>query len=217
MSLRLYLLGGESRASPFCRKRKKQRQKEAFISQKILSNMAAAMTDEYLSTAYPWCFVISSSTAQDKYHYVGACKILCNEQGEKSLVGMYSPVSHQWLNKNMQADFSLTFWMSRILNMVQENDFSARNTPLLRQWCTALQRAYSPFWESFALTPAWRFKTRSQALLREGSQQDYCIRNSDGVDVMPWKNWPDCLLNESGIWLWRESRHRKILDSQRIR
>jgi len=217
MSLRLYLLGGESCAIPFYRKGKKQRQRETFICQKILSNMATAMTDDYLSTAYPWCFVISSGTALEKYHYVGACRILCNEQGGKTLIGMYSPVSHQWLNKDMQAEFSLAFWISRILNLIQGNVFSARNTPLLRQWRTALQRAYSPFWESFALTPAWRFKTRSQALLREGSREDYCIRNSDGVDVMPWKNWPDCLLNESGVWLWRESRHRKILDSQRIR
>ncbi|WP_072056932.1 T6SS protein Cts1T [Enterobacter cloacae] len=217
MSLRLYLLVGESRAGPFYRKRKKQRQTEAFISREILSNVTTAMTDSYLSVAYPWCFVISSSMVEDKYHYVGACRILCNEKGERTLVGMYSPVSHRWLNNNMQAEFPLTFWMSRILNMMQERDFYARNTPLLRQWRMALQRAYSPLWESFALTPAWRFKNRSQALLREGSEEDYCIRNSDGVDVMPWKNWPDSITQKSGIWLWRESRHRKILDSQRIR
>ncbi|MCT4703384.1 T6SS protein Cts1T [Enterobacteriaceae bacterium H20N1] len=215
MSLRLYLLVDDSRAGLFKTGSKRRREVYSLVTQKILKNMDSSMPDDYLPESYPWCFVISFGALRGKC-YAGAFMVHRNSQGEKSLIVVYSERSYQWLKKNMRTEFPLTFWMARILNNTQKSDFTQHNWKPLRQWLKALKRAYSPFWESFALTPAYRFKNHSQALLREGSQEDYCIRNSDGVEVMPWTNWPDCLQQEAGIWIWRQSRHRKILDSQRI-
>ncbi|MGN7973791.1 T6SS protein Cts1T [Serratia sp. 22264] len=216
MSLRLYLLVDESRVGLFRRLGRRQREVRSIITQQILPNIGSLMLEGYLPENYPWCFVISSSALRSKYHYAGAFMVFRGEQGEESLAVVYSAVSYQWLQRNMCAEFPLTFWAARILNNVQKNDLVEKNWRPLWQWVKALKRAYSPFWESFALTPAWRFKNHSQVLLREGAQEDFHIRSSDGVEVMPWKNWPGCVQQEAGIWIWRQSRHRNILDSQRI-
>ncbi|MEE4411140.1 MULTISPECIES: T6SS protein Cts1T [unclassified Serratia (in: enterobacteria)] len=216
MSLRLYLLVDESRVSPFRRLGKRQREVRSLITQQILPNIGSSMLEGYLSESYPWCFVISSTARQGKYNYAGAFMVLRGEQGDASLVVVYSVVSYRWLQKNMCTEFPLTFWAARILNNVQKSDFAEKNWRPLWQWVKALKRSYSPFWESFVLTPAWRFKNHSQVLLREGAQEDYHIRSIDGVEVMPWKNWPDCIQQEASIWIWRQSRHGNILDSQRI-
>ncbi len=215
MSIRLCLLVGELRAGLFRRLSKKQREVRAIITQQILPNIGSSMPDEYLPEHYPWCFVISAASLRQRHSCVGAFMVLPGEQGEKLLVVVYSPVSCLWLQKNMHVEFPLTFWASRILNMARKNDVVKKDWQLLWQWVKALGRTYSP-WREFMLTPAWRFKNQSQMLLREGSQEDYCIRNSDGVEIIPWKNWPDCVQQDAGIWIWRQSRHRKILDSQRI-
>ena len=216
MLLRLYLLVDESRAGLLCRWGKKQREVRSFITQQILPNMGSLMPSDYLPEHYPWCFIISAAALRGKYSYVGAFMVLPGEQEEKSLIVVYSAVSYRWLQKNMRAEFPMTFWAARILNNVRKSDLAEKNWQPLWQWVKALRRSYSPFWESFALTPAWRFSRHSQVLLKEGSQEDYHIHDSDGIEIMPWKNWPDCVQQEAGIWIWRQSRHRNILDSQRI-
>ncbi|MTD38229.1 T6SS protein Cts1T [Erwinia sp. CPCC 100877] len=216
MSLRLYLLVDESRAGLFRRLGKSQRKVRTIITQHILPSIGSSISDDYLSQHYPWCFVISAAALQRRHSCAGAFMVLQGEKGERSLVVIYGAVSCLWLQKNMQAEFPMTFWAARILNSVDKNALAEKNWQSLWQWAKALKRAYSPFWESFLLTPAWRFKKQSQVLLREGSQEDYRILNSDGVEVMPWKNWPGCVQQEAGIWIWRQSRHRRILDSQRI-
>lgn len=215
MSIRLCLLVDESRAGLFRRLSKKQREVRSIITQHILPNIGSSMLDNYLPEHYPWCFVISAASLRQRRSCVGAFMVLPGKQGEKLLVVLYSQVSYSWLQKNMHVEFPLTFWASRILNMARKDDVVTKDGQLLWQWVKALGRAYSP-WREVVLTPAWRFKNQSQVLLREGSREDYCIRNNDGVETMPWKNWPDCVQQDVGIWIWRQSRHRKILDSQRI-
>ncbi|MTH46709.1 T6SS protein Cts1T [Intestinirhabdus alba] len=216
MSIRLYLLADKARAGLFRRSGKRQREVRALITRHVLPVIGSPLPDEALPEQYPWCFAISPAALRGRYTCVGALAVLRSEEGEASLVAICGAVSYPWLKKNMRGDFPVTFWAARILNKVQKSDAAELDGKPLRQWLKALSRAYSPFWESFALTPAWRFKNRSQALLREGSQADFYIRNHDGVEAMPWKNWPDCLQQEPGIWIWRQSRHKRILDSQRI-
>ncbi|CAH0160221.1 hypothetical protein SRABI13_00738 [Erwinia aphidicola] len=216
MSLRLYLLVDGSRAGLFSRWGRAQRKVHNFIVKNVLMNMGEAMSDEYCSRGYPWCFVISAAALKVNKYYIGSFIIQPGEAGVESLVIIYSAVSSPWLEKNMLAEYPLTFWAARILNNRQKSDFSDKKWKTLFQWVKALKRSYSPFWESFALKKAWSFNTLSQVLLMEGSKEDYGIRINDGVEAMPWKSWPDCIQQEEGIWVWRQSRHRKILDSRRI-
>ncbi|VEC00428.1 Uncharacterised protein [Cedecea lapagei] len=216
MLLRLYLLVDESRAGLFRRRGKKQREVRSIITQQILPGIGSSLPDDYLPEHYPWSFVISSPSSRGQDAYSGAFMLRPGKGGEPSLVIIYGEAPWPWLKKNLQDEYPLTFWASRILNTVPDSDVAEKNWRPLWQWVKALRRAYSPFWETLLLTPAWQFKNHSQVLLREGSQEDYHIRNRDGVEAMPWKNWPDCVEQEAGIWIWRQSRHRKIVDSQRI-
>jgi len=216
--VRLYLLIDELSTGRLGWRRREQARLRARLQQAILPYMASSVPDDYLSESYPWCFVMPSpASKKGSRYYAGALMVFRTAQGEKSAAVIYTSVSYGWLKKDLSSAFPVTFWMTRVLNhYVRKNEFSNGSWRSLREWVRALRRAYSPFWESFALTPNFRFKNRSQVLLREGSQEDYRIRDSDGVEIMPWKNWPDCLAGEACIWLWRQSRHRKILDSQRI-
>lgn len=215
MSLRLCFFVDESRAGLFRRLSKTQRKVRAIIMQHVIPNIGVAAPDSYLPEHYPWCFIISAAALRHKSSCVGAFMVLRGEQGEKLPVVIYSVVSHAWLENNMHTEFPLTFWASRVLNITRQNDLLKKDWQPLAQWVKALRRAWSP-WREFLLIPAWRFKNQSQMLLREGSQEDYRIHTNDGVDIMPWKNWPACIQQEAGIWIWRQSRHRNILDSQRI-
>lgn len=213
--MRLHLFIDECRIGPFRRLGRTQRKVRAAIRQHILPGIVSPMSGDYLSEHYPWCFVISGGMFSRKYFCVGAFVVLQREPGEKSLAVIYSKVRYSWLEKNMRTEFPLTFWAARILNGVQQSDIAEKNWQPLWQWVKALKWSYSPLFQKI-LTPAMHFRNHSQVLLREGSQEDYRIRSSDGVEIMPWKNWPDCIQQEAGIWIWRQSRHRKILDSQRI-
>lgn len=215
MSIRLCLLVDESCAGQFRRLSKTQREVRSIITQQILPGIGSSILDKYLPEHYPWCFAISAASLRQRHSCVGAFMVLPDKQGKKLLVVVYSPVSYSWLKKNMHVEFPLTFWASRILNMAPKNDLVKKDWQLLWQWVKALGRSYSP-WRERVLTSAWQFKNQSQMLLREGSQEDYCIRNNDGVEIMPWKNWPDCIQQDAGVWIWRQSRHGKILDSRKI-
>lgn len=187
----------------------------SIIKRYIAPDIVATVPEDYLPQNYPWCFVISAGALSQRYHLAGALSLVTNKQGERSLRIIYGMFSDSWLKKNMRDDYPLTFWAARILNSVPGDEGAEKDRRYLKQWTKVLRRAYSPFWE-YVHTPAWRFKNQSQMLLREGSQEDYRIGDEDGVENMPWREWPDCLQQEASVWLWRQSRYKRILDSQRI-
>lgn len=215
MSIRMFLIVDGVHTGISGRLGKMKREVRSIITQKILPNINFDVADELSPKHYPWCFVISSSALSRQSYCAGAFNLLPGKNGEQLLVVICSVVSWSWLQKNMCDERPLTFWAARILNLVREGDIAAENAQLLSRWFRTLKGAYSP-WRQFILKPVWRFENQSEMLLREGAHQDYQISNCDGVEVMPWKNWPDCVQYEAGIWIWRQSRHSKILYSQRI-
>ncbi|TBL68528.1 T6SS protein Cts1T [Hafnia alvei] len=214
MPMRLFLLVDETQMGLFRRFGKMKREVHSIITRQILPNIGLSLTSDCLSERYPWCFIISRASFRKRRFYAGAFTLLTGEHGEQFLVVIFSSVSYSWLQKNMQTEFPLTFWASRVLNTVRNNDAVSKDWQSLWVWLKKLQVAYSP-WE-FLLKPIWHFKNQSQMLLREGSREDYNIRRSDGVEVMPWTDWPGCTEHQLNIWSWRQSRHGKILDSLRV-
>jgi len=214
--LRLFLLVDESRISLFHRMGRKQREVRSIITKQILPVISSSLPEDFLPEHYPWCFVISSPSTWGGNAFSGAFMLRPGKGGVPSLIIIYGEARWPWLKKNMQNDFPLTFWASRFLNNVSDCDMAEKNWHSLSQWVKALDRSYWTIWEKLMLAPAWQFKNHSQVLLKEGSKEDYLIQNHDGIETMPWKNWPECVQQEAGIWIWRQSRHRKILDSQRI-
>lgn len=216
MALRLHLFADEYQVGLFHRLGRSQRQVRATIVSRVLPRLIWSMSDNDLPARYPWCFVISNRARGRRPLYVGAFLTIPTTAGKSSLVVIYASVSYGWLKKNMQTEFPITFWAARVLNGVTQRDVAEKNWHLHRQWIKALRWSCSALLQRVILTPAMQFKQHSQVLLREGSQEDYRICSSDGVELMPWKNWPDCISQEAGVWIWRQSRHRKVLDSQRI-
>ncbi|MDS1916269.1 T6SS protein Cts1T [Enterobacter asburiae] len=214
--LHLYLLVDESQAGLFRRRGKKQREVHSIITQQIVPGICSSLSDDYLPEHYPWSFVISSPSSRGHNTYSGAFMLRAGKGGTPSLIIIYGEAPWPWLKENLQDEFPLTFWASRILNHVPDSDVVEKNWRPLWQRVKALRRTYSALWEKLVLTSARQFKNHSQMLLRGGAQEDYRIQNRDGVEAMPWQNWPDCIEQEVGIWIWRQSRHKKIVDSQRI-
>ncbi len=216
MAVRLHLLVDNLPVGTRNGGKKRSQQIASLIAQSVLPEMELSVNCNDLPEDYPWCFLVSGKEIGCKKYYAGALVNFRNVHGRRSSIIIYSALSYPWLKKNMSSQYPITFWMARILNIIPEIDRAEECWDQLRLWVTALQRSYSPFWESIILTHSYQFKNRSQVLLREGSKEDYRIRDSDGVGVMPWKHWPDNIQEEAGVWLWRQSRHCKILDSQRI-
>ncbi|MGF9657377.1 T6SS protein Cts1T [Pantoea agglomerans] len=215
MSIRMFLLIDGLRPGLLRRSGKIHREVRSIITQHILPNIVSGMSEELSVEHYPWCFIISGAPQAKQRYCAGAFSLTSGKEGEKQLFVICSVVSASWLQKNMHTKYPLTFWAARILNLAGEKDMASKSWQPLYQWFRALRWAYSP-WRQFLLKPTWRFEKQSKMLFREGSQQDYRIAEGDGVGVMPWKNWPDCLQREAGIWIWQQSRHRMVLDSQRI-
>lgn len=214
MLLRLYFFIGRYRPGIFYRLNRRQRRVRDILNEQVVPTLAASRPDHDALASYPWCFVIADGS---RGHFAaGAFRLLRAGADRSALMVIYGDASYSWLEKNMAAEYPLTFWASRILNGVSDGDIAEKNWRPHRRWLSALRWACSPLLQRVVLQPALHFNRHSYALLREGSQQDYRIRSSDGVESMPWNNWPACLREESGVWIWRQSRHRKILDSQRI-
>lgn len=215
MSIRLFLFIAGLDKPIVARKGKIHRKVQSMITEKIVPNRAPLAVESGLAEQYPWSFVIADAALSRQRYCTGAFSVIRGQQGETLLVAIYSLVSCSWLKKNLQAEFPLTFWAARILNVLPTNCQASSSWQPLRQWLAALRWSYSP-WRQFVLMPAWRFEHKSKMLLREGGQEDYRIGKGDGVEIMPWKKWPGCLQQGAGAWIWRQSRHRRILDSQRI-
>lgn len=80
----------------------------------------------------------------------------------------------------------------------------------------ALQIHYSPFLESVLIRKSYRFINTSEPLLSNCHILDNQIPINGGVEFMPWKNWPECIQNGNSVWLWRQSRYGRIIDSKKI-
>lgn len=186
------------------------------IRDRVLPAMQDSLPGKPLPENYPWCFIVPPSALRRKTYCVGAFVSFENARGEKSIVALCCAVPYKWLKHNLTAEFSAPFWMARILAGIKPEEIARGNYGYVRPWIKALQRSYSYFWESFALAENFRFGTRSKFLLREFTDLDYEICSDDGVDIMPWKNWPGCIQAGDCVWLWRQSRHNRLIESQRI-
>ncbi|MDT3667832.1 hypothetical protein ROK90_17740 [Cronobacter dublinensis] len=111
---------------------------------------------------------------------------------------------------------SLAFWQMRILCLLTDEQQRIGERAAVRQWVQALRLSLAPGWVRWWVNPSWRFGQRAPALLMENCAADYRLGPEAGVETMPWREWPACINQENTIWIWRQSRHGKYIDSQRI-
>ncbi|ELY7393114.1 hypothetical protein SOJ80_003346 [Cronobacter universalis] len=159
---------------------------------------------------YPWCFALVFR----RRYYLGA--FLTDSRGDIALFALVSPLRRQAFLRQAAQRQGLAFWLARILCLSVEERPRAGQSRAIRQWIQALRLSLAPGWVRRWVNPNSRFGPRSPALLAENCAVDYRLAPDAGVGTMPWREWPACITQKKYIWIWRQSRHGKYIDAQRI-
>ena len=195
---------------------KKQQKITDILLGEVIPQMEATFAGQCLSDTHPWCFVMPVNVGKKKYYYFGALITGIESAETQPVFALYSRVSYRWLHENLQSNFHAAFWLSRMLIGIQRQDGVVSDRASLQDWIKSLRRSYSPFWESLAINEQYKFRNRSELLLSELSESEEKIHSDNGIEIMPWKGWPGCIQMERNVWLWRQTRYGKIIDSQKI-
>lgn len=161
---------------------------------------------------YPWCFVMRDKQALGQRFLVGA--IIPSDPQPRMVAYLW--VTESWLQSELHQPHNLLFWLSRTLAMPLQCHTSCSELELLQKQCALLQRSQLPRW--YQRWPVSKATVNQQL---EQLQAAYCFadtqwQTTDGVEVMPWQAWPRCIGQGDAIWLWRQSRHAKIIEANKF-
>lgn len=183
------------------------------LKEEVIARIGVTLPGEDIPADYPWCFVLPAANRKD---YLFGALNACEKQEESCPVfAFYAQVNQQWLSKNLQSDFHLAFWLARITLALQNKSGVIHAEMTLRKWLNALQCSYAPIKE-FLLNDRYKFANNADLLLSGLCRYDEKLTEKEGVSVMPWQGWPDCVQADKQAWLWRQSRYGKIIDSQKF-
>lgn len=158
--------------------------------------------------SYPWCFALVLRGS----FYLGAFL----DGSDTPLFALISRLSRDGALHQAALRQSLAFWQARILCLRADERPRAGESAAVQRWVQALRLSFAPAWVRWWVNQAWRFGPRSYALLTELCAADYRLGPNAGVDAVPWREWPACIAQGNHIWIWRQSRHGKYIDAQRI-
>ncbi|EXU76687.1 hypothetical protein [Erwinia mallotivora] len=199
----------------FSQLRKKQENISDILLEGIIPKMVLTLPGKNLSINHSWCFVMPAKIKKKNYFWLGAFLPEASTFEINSVFALYVCVSYPTLCENLRSNFHVAFWLSRLLNGTQRQEGIVSNRANLSEWIKALQRSYSPFWEKL-LNEQYKFSNRSELLLSELTDNEEKINSDNGVEIMPWKGWPGCIQTDINVWLWRQSRYGRIIDSQKV-
>ncbi|ANS44523.1 hypothetical protein [Serratia inhibens] len=164
---------------------------------------------------YPWCFLAPDSTKGARYFFVGA--FLPSQITTDVLPEMlYVRVSERWLLDHLQEHVGLPLWLSRALVPLINRPSWNQQSEEVRQACRFLQRLLASergVWGRCVLPTQAQQLENLYAMRCEADEE---LLGEHGVDAMPWMNWPGCIQHNESIWLWRQSRHGKVIESQKV-
>lgn len=197
-------------------RRKHHRKIIKFLQDTVEPEIKTFSQHDETSDSYPWCFVFSGKTLSRKHYYIGALTITKNNCNKESLCVIFSQLPYNVINLDFKKKFHIAFWQARILAFRQGEMHISKKNSQFSEWIKALQIHYSPFLESFLIRKKFRFINTSESLLSNCHILDNQIPVNGGVELMPWKSWPECIQTGNFVWLWRQSRHGRIIDSKKI-
>jgi len=197
-------------------RRKHHRRILKFLQDMVEPEIKTLSQSNELSDSYPWCFVFSAKQLNRKHYYIGALTISKNNCNKDSLCVIFSRLPYNVIALDFKKKFHIAFWQSRILAARQGEMNTNKKNSQFSEWIKALQIHYSPFLESVLIRKSYRFINTSEPLLSNCHILDNQIPINGGVEFMPWKNWPECIQTGNSVWLWRQSRYGRIIDSKKI-
>lgn len=163
---------------------------------------------------YPWCFVLPAGGWRHKYYYIGAFTFQADHAGKHSVSALYSRMSYQQLCREFMTRQSIAFWLMRILAGTAMDSLETRAIKSVHYWVKTLVRSYSPL--EILREKQTRFDFQSAFLLSECCDFDVFTEHDNGVEFMPWANWPECIQTGNKLWIWRQNKFARITSSQRI-
>ncbi|MFK8256234.1 hypothetical protein ACFL9S_00400 [Erwinia sp. AnSW2-5] len=187
-----------------------------FLQDTIGSEKNEFNPDNKIADSYPWCFVFSAKHLYRKHYYIGALTMSKNNGNKDSLCVIFSCLPYDKISAEFKKKSHIAFWQARILATRQGQRNDNKKNPHFSEWIKALQIHYSPFLESILIRKNYRFVNTSESLLSNFNILDNQTSINGGVEFMPWNNWPECVQPGDFIWLWRQSRYGRIIDSRKI-
>ncbi|MTD28153.1 hypothetical protein [Erwinia sorbitola] len=210
--MQISVIDDDHRHRWYHRRRYSHRAMLKFLQDTVEPAIRNLSQDDDISASYPWCFVFSAKELNRKKHYVGALTLYNN----KSLCVIYSHLTYDKVSEDFKKNFHIAFWLARILVLWLSKSKEDKNTSFISEWINSLKIHYSPFLESILIRKEYRFRNTSESLLSNYHCLDNQISVDGGVEFMPWTNWPECIQSGSFVWIWRQSRHGRIIDSRKI-
>ncbi len=186
----------------------------------LLLQVTAQMSPSILTaeafTRYPWCFIARDRRAKKKKRYfIGA--FIPPAAGESLLPGMiYTVVNEAWLLRHMTQRANLPLAMARALMPLMIRKPQTYHYQEVRRACRALPHLLVSKGNGPQHAPSAVVERLLQSLGEVQCDADAELKEQHGVDAMPWMDWPGCIRNEATIWLWRQSRYGKVVESQKI-
>ncbi|WON77490.1 hypothetical protein [Serratia sp. UGAL515B_01] len=177
------------------------------LLEQVTRQMAPSHMTSTVFAHYPWSFAAPAPAIWPRHYVIGAFL-----PGTTPPVALYAVVSGEGLFPPLGMRDSLPFWLARTLTSPMTVVIDAKREAEIRHWCKLLQRmliAGRPALSSNTL-PLW------EGLRDARCEADVEIGSEHGVDAMPWMEWPGCIRNEETIWIWRQSRYGKVIESQKM-
>lgn len=169
------------------------------------------------SDSYPWCFVSPAYAISQRHFMVGAF-LPAWQTTESQPAALYVLIKKESTIRLLQhiQNETLPFFMMRILALLAERGEQEKYKKELYRWLQRLQCMLPAIRCSRQFMYANGARWKIDSLRVQHCGFDFRYKDEDGVDVMPWIDWPNCTLSSNEIWLWRQSRNGKILESQKL-
>ncbi|SFN56847.1 hypothetical protein SAMN05216516_110122 [Izhakiella capsodis] len=170
-----------------------------------------------LSESYPWCFVSPAYTINQQHFIMGAFlpawQIIKNRPG-----ALYVIIRKENVIRLLQhaGNETLPFFMMRILALLDARGEQEEYKKNIYSWLLRLQCMLPKMRCSRQLIYVNGRRWEIDSLRLQLCDFDFRYQSEDGVEVMPWLDWPNCILSQKKIWLWRQKRDGKILDLQKL-
>ncbi|WP_312240093.1 hypothetical protein [Pantoea sp.] len=215
LKIKLATLSTRNEAKNFFRMSTVDVQVKAAMHSILASGLKETPLSKQISECYPWCFLLADRNKITKKVFLGTIATLHDDTGREVFVS-YISLNVGIVKKHLASLKNLAFWQARILAMLLDNNTCEFNNKLWQEWKVSLQRSLFPLWEKYLLKSEFRFDRKKNILLSPCCKTDLDLPPDVGVDVMPWKGWPDITLNENELWLWRQNWQARIIDCQKV-
>ncbi|EKS6740533.1 hypothetical protein NTH60_004578 [Enterobacter ludwigii] len=185
------------------------------IVQEIFQRMKPSYFTSVAMKRYPWCFVAPDDTHGPNYYFVGAFLPPLKKR-ETELTMLFSRVSESWLIPHLKSPVGLPLWLSRCLIPIINGSSPYVNHRDVRQNCFSLEHRLNSSMRLGYKFVGIKHRPRLEKLNSVCCEADEELLNEYGVDAMPWMDWPGCVQQRSAFWIWRQSRHGKVIESQKV-